>query len=418
MAQTEVIRDAAVLRDVKAISLVSAGHFCSHFFQMALPLLFPLLVGEFNTTYLALGLLVTLSGLASSVTETPLGFLVDRFGARWILVGGLVLHSLAIMAIGFADTYWTILVFYIIAGVANAVYHPADYSLLSATVDPKRLGRAFSLHTFVGNIGWVLVPLVMVALTALWGWREALMSIGAFGLCVAVCIATLGGFLREEKHVRAEARAASPHAVEAPGGIKLLLSPPILMAFLFFMMLAAGSGGLRTFSVSALMAIYDTPLEAAGGALTGFLIGSSAGILAGGLIADRFRQPQSLAMLGFFGAAVCAAIVGAAAMPIAAVVAFLTMAGFFSGAVQPARDLLVRAITPKGSMGKVFGFLSSGLGLGGALMPPLFGWIMDKGDPRWVFYVSAIIILMTVVTVGGLGRFARAKQQAEAATQA
>lgn len=417
MAQTEVIQDGAVARDVKAISLISAGHFCSHFFQLALPPLFPLLIGEFNTTYTALGLLMTASALTSSATETPLGFLVDRFGARWILVGGLVLHSLAMMAMGFADTYWALLTFFMVAGLANSVYHPADYSLLSATISQKRLGRALSLHTFAGNIGWVLVPIVMVALTALWGWREALMTIGVFGLIVALCIATLGGFLREEKQVRAEARAAAPPgtATATPGGLALLLSPPILMGFLFFMMISAGTGGLRTFSVSALVAIYDAPLEAAGNALTGFLIGSSVGILAGGLIADRFRQPQSLAMLGFLGAAVCAALVGLLTVPIIAVVALLTIAGFCSGAVQPARDLLVRAITPKGSMGKVFGFLSSGLGLGGALVGPFFGWIMDNSDPRAVFYVSALIILASVVTVGGLGRAARKKKEAEAA---
>ncbi len=418
MALSEVMRDGAVVRDVKAISLVSAGHFCSHFFQLALPPLFPLLIGEFNTTYTALGLLMTASALTGSAAETPLGFLVDRFGARWILVGGLVLHSLAIMAMGFADTYWALLTFFMVAGLANSVYHPADYSLLSATVDPKRLGRALSLHTFVGNIGWVLVPIVMVALTAIWGWREALMTIGVFGLFVALCIATLGGFLREEKQVRAEAKAAAPPGATTattPGGIALLLSPPILMGFLFFMMISAGTGGLRTFSVSALVAIYDAPLEAAGKALTGFLIGSSVGILAGGLIADRFRQPQSLAMIGFMGAAVCAALVGLVTVPIIAVVALLTIAGFCSGAVQPARDLLVRAITPKGSMGKVFGFLSSGLGLGGALVGPFYGWIMDNSDPRWVFLVSAIIIMASVVTVGGLGRAARKKASEEAA---
>jgi len=118
-------------------------------------------------------------------------------------------------------------------------------------------------------------------------------------------------------------------------------------------------------------------------------------------------------MLGLSGAALCAALVGALNLPMVAVIALLAFAGLCSGAVQPARDLLVRAITPKGSMGKVFGFLSSGMGLGGAFMPLLYGWLMDKGDPRWVFYVSAIIILATVVTVGGLGRFARRRDDSD-----
>ena len=190
-------------------------------------------------------------------------------------------------------------------------------------------------------------------------------------------------------------------------GLALLFSPPILLAFLFFFLLAIGFGGVRSFSVAAFVAIYDMPLAAANGALTGFLIGSAGGILAGGVLADRFGNPERIATIGFILSAALLTVVGAPSMPIVLLVAVLTAAGFLNGMVQPSRDLLVRSVTPPGSIGKVFGFVSTGLSIGTALMPVLFGWIMDNADPRWIFWVSAIFILLALTTIGGLSRLSR-----------
>jgi FSR family fosmidomycin resistance protein-like MFS transporter len=166
-------------RDIRVIGLVSGGHFFSHFYFLVLPPLFPLLKAEFGVSYASLGLFLTAASLATMICQTPVGFLVDRFGARWILLGGLLLHSVAITAIGFTSSYWAILVLFMVAGVANTVYHPADYAILNARVTPHRLGRAFSIHTFSGNIAWAIAPAAMVSLTALWDWRTAVVVVTA-----------------------------------------------------------------------------------------------------------------------------------------------------------------------------------------------------------------------------------------------
>jgi MFS transporter, FSR family, fosmidomycin resistance protein len=400
-------------RDIRVIGLVSGGHFFSHFYFLVLPPLFPLLKVEFGVSYASLGLFLTAASLATGICQTPVGFLVDRFGARWILLGGLLLHSVAIMAIGFTSSYWAVLVLFMVAGVANTVYHPADYAILNARVTPHRLGRAFSIHTFSGNIAWAIAPAAMVSLTALWDWRTAVILAGLAGIVTAAVLAIRGADLVDRDGDLENDRATPPPTSEGAqplSGVQLLMSPPILMAFLFFMFIAMGTGAVRVFSVAALVAIYDTPLEAANGVLTGFLGGAAAGILVGGLLVDRVGKPELTAIVGFLVGAALLAAAGTFSLPIAAMAAVLTGAGFVTGIVQPSRDLLVRRVTPPGSMGKVFAFVSTGLALGGVLMPIAFGWLMDNADPRWVFWLSAIIILLTVLTVGGLASVSRERK--------
>ncbi|MEQ8246555.1 MAG: MFS transporter [Alphaproteobacteria bacterium] len=406
--------DASGNRDFRVIGLVSSGHFFSHFYFLVLPPLFPLLKDEFGVSYASLGLLLTAASLATGVFQTPVGFLVDRIGARWILLGGLLLHSLAITAIGFTSSYWAILILFMVAGFANTVYHPADYAILNARVSRHRLGRAFSIHTFSGNIAWAIAPAAMVALTALWDWRSAVIFVGLVGVATTAVLALNGSDISDRGG--ADAAATTKDAVATDGrpplsGVQLLMSPPILMAFLFFLFIAMGTGAIRVFSVAALVAIYDTPLAAANGVLTGFLAGASMGILAGGLIVDKLGRPEITATIGFLLGAALLALAGSVSLPIAMMAAVLTAAGFVTGVVQPSRDLLVRRVTPPGSMGKVFAFVSTGLAVGGVIMPLVFGWIMDHADPRWLFWLSAIVILMTVLTVGGLSAVSGAESR-------
>lgn len=392
----------------KVIGLVSGSHFFSHFYSLLLPPLFPLLREELGVSYAALGLILASFSIASGVGQTPVGFLVDRVGARGLLIAGLACQGVAVTLAGLTGSYWALVALFALAGLGNTVYHPADYSILSASIHPSRLGRAFSIHTFSGNIGWAVAPVAMVSLTVLWDWRVALIIVGLVGIAAALLLWTQSGALQGER-----AWSAAPEPQGEPGkkppldGLALLFSPPILMAFLFFLLLAIGFGGVRTFSVAAFVAIYDMPLATANGALTGFLIGSAAGILAGGILADRFGNPERIASVGFILSAALLTVVGAPSMPIVMLVGVLTAAGFLNGIVQPSRDLLVRSVTPPGSIGKVFGFVSTAISIGTALMPILFGWIMDNANPRWIFWIAALFLLLALATIGGLSRLSR-----------
>jgi MFS family permease len=73
--------------------------------------------------------------------------------------------------------------------------------------------------------------------------------------------------------------------------------------------------------------------------------------------------------------------------------------GLLSGIIQPSRDMIVRAVTPAGSFGKVFGFVTTGFNVGGVVGPLFFGWLMDRGEPRLIFLAVVAITLVSLLTV-------------------
>ena len=388
--------DVRVIADIRIIGLVAAAHFFSHFFQLTLPPLFPLLKEVWGVPYVALGLAMSVFYGASGIGQTASGFLVDRVGAHRVLLGGMALFSVSVALAGLVPTYWLLLPVALLAGLGNSVFHPADYSILNASVDPRRIGRGYSVHAISGNLGWAAAPTVVVGLTAYFGWRVALVTVGAVGLAVVGLLATQ---LRALVGGR-PARARSTTGRE----VRLLLTAPILSAFAYFAFIATALIGVQTFGVTTLMRIYDTPLGLATGALTAFLVGGATGILAGGLLADRTRRHDIVTVTGLVAAAGLMMLLATGALAPALLPVVLGLTGFCHGATGPSRDMLVRAATPPGASGKVFCFVYSGLDLGSCLTPLAFGWLLDHGDPRMLFVAVAILMLCTIATVAQVRR--------------
>jgi FSR family fosmidomycin resistance protein-like MFS transporter len=383
-------------RQVKIVGLVSGGHFFSHFYTLVLPPLFPLLKVEFGVSYTSLGLLVSAGSLASGLALLPVGFLVDRYGPVMLLVAGLAIAAAATLLMGFSSTYGMLLALVVLGGIGNSVFHPADYTLLSAAVRYEWLGRAFSVHTFAGHAGWAVAPLLMAALAATFGWRTGLVAVGLVGLVMAVVV-----FINRD--VLRQARAPDDEVARDGGasGLRLLMQWPILTCFLFFVLIAMALLGIEAFMVSAFVKDRGISLSAANLTLTAMFTGSALGVLAGGIIADRTQRHSLVAATGLAISATLIAVIGASALPIAGLTAIIAMAGFASGTVAPSRDLIVRSVTPKGSTGKVFAFVSVGLDVGGVVAPPMFGWIMDNAGSRWVFWLTAMIMFGAIATVFG-----------------
>jgi MFS family permease len=398
-------------RDVKVIGLVSAAHATSHFYQLVLPPLFPLLKDAFGAGYAELGIVMTLMYATSALMQTPAGILTDRIGPARVLIGGLGLYSAAVLLYGLAPSIWVLALLALAAGLGNCVFHPADYAIMTARVGASRLGRAYAVHNFGGSVGWAAAPIAVLTLTSVFGWRIALAILGGLGLLLTLCLLWQSALLTT---------GAQPHRARKPkaGSLDVFLSRPILTCLAYFALLAVAWAGLQPFLPSALVSAFGVSVELASGALTTFLLGSAIGIFVGGVIADRIGRHELIVAAGLLTAALLSLSIGLIFMPVTALILCVALAGFTSGCTTPARDLLVRGATPAGATGRVFGFVYSGLDLGSAVAPPFLGLLLDHHLPRLVFVVVAGALLLAVATAFVVGRGNAGRRPASSAAAA
>jgi MFS family permease len=392
-AETASIRTGT--GDARVIALVSAAHFVSHVYPLLLPPLFAFIRDDYGLSYQQLGIVLASFSIVSAALQTPAGFLVDRWGAGRLLIGGLLLGAVAIAAAAIFPSYWALVGCFALAGLANTIFHPADYTILSHAVPSKRMGKAFAIHTFSGLLGFAAAPPAMLIAASYWGWRGGLLVAAGLGFVVAsVLIVQHRRLAIGPTHERAARRTG-----DASEGLRLLLTPAILRNLMFFTLLSLATGGISGFSIVALGALWGTPLAVANVALTVFLFLSALGVLVGGWIADRTRHHTRVAAAGFAASAAVFLAIGTVDLGAAPLIFLMAVAGLLNGAIQPSRDMIVRAVTPAGSFGKVFGFVSTGFNIGGVISPLLYAWFMDHGAPRGIFLAAVVMTLLALLTV-------------------
>jgi len=388
--------------DARVIGLIGSAHCLSHFFQLVLPPLFPLLKAEFDVSYATLGALVSVFYVSSGVCQFGAGFAVDRFGARPVLLGGIGLLTGGALVAGLVPGIYWLFPLAAVMGLGNGVFHPADFAVLNANVNPRRLGHAYSTHGIGGSLGYAVAPVVSYGLASVIGWRQALVVLGALGLIALAALAT-------QRHIL----ASRPHGVEAPrhtlaGSMDLFRQSPILLCFAYFAVLTLATIGIQTFAATALNAAYAVPLALATSALTAYLLGSTAGILAGGFLAAHTGRHDRVAAAGLFAGGTLMLLVGAVPTSAAWAVPLFACTGFALGATGPSRDMIVRGATPRGASGRVYGFVYSGLDLGATIAPVAVGAVLDHQEPRALFIAVAVCLFLAIGTVLQVGRSVKA----------
>jgi MFS family permease len=381
-------RQAKTDSSLRTLIAISTAHWVSHFHLFVLPMLFPFLKEQLGVGYIELGFALTVFAVVSGLTQAPMGYLGDRIGARKILLIGLTLGGFSLIMLGLHLSYSWLIASAVLLGLANSVYHPADYAILSAHMDEARMGRAFSIHTFAGFLGGAVAPAIVAALVATTGGHGALIVTGAVGPAVALLLLVVG---------IPDARAADHGADGVKARQPNIVTPAIIVLTVFFMLLSLSNAGIGNFGVVALMSGYGSSFSTANIALTAFLGFSAIGVLAGGVLADRTHRHGQVAAVCFALNAAIVLVIAAVPLPPLLLTTAMGSAGFLGGVIAPSRDMLVRNAAPPGAAGRAFGIVSTGFNIGGIISPLLFGWIMDQDMPHWVFGASVVFMALTVL---------------------
>ncbi len=396
----------AARSDASLIGLVGLAHCISHFSQLLLAPLFPWLKEDFGSSYAELGLLMSIFFVVSCVVQALSGFVVDRFSPRPVLYAGLGLLGLAAFGFAASTSYWMLAAFSVVAGIGNGVFHPVDYTLLNRKVHPSRLGHAFSVHGITGSLGWALAPALLVPLTLAYSWRVALVCAGGLAF-VVLAVLWLNRARLALDEVVAAPKAPGAVAAAGEGSLDFLKIPAVWMCFAFFFFYAASLSGVQAFAPEAARLLHGVPEHAAAMCLTIYMLCSAGGMVAGGFLASDPARCERIVGVGFGVAASIALLIGFADVPALAVPVLFGAMGFGAGIAGPSRDLLVKRSAPDNATGRVYGVVYSGLDIGQAIAPLVFGSLMDLHQPAMVWLGIALVQAVLIVSAFNVRRVRR-----------
>jgi len=351
--------------DVRVISLISLAHGSSHFFHLILPPMFPWLKAEFGFNYAELGLLMTIFFVVSCMVQAASGFLVDRIGAR------------------------------------PGVFHPVDYTLINHKISPSNLPYAYSVHGVTGYLGWAAAPAFMVAMTTVFDWRIAFLAAAALEASILLILWLGRDRLVDDVQARRQA-SETKHAANNPSGTPMstfgfMRLPVVWLCWIFFFFSMAATSGLQSFAPTALFKIYDLAVSSGNYYLTLLSMGGAGGMLLGAYLATRLKAPERIITICFTVNIVMGLLLATGVLPIEIIVMAFIVIGLGLGIAAPSRDLMIRAATPSGASGRVYGIVYSGIDLGAAISPLVFGILLDIGMPKLLFIGVALLQLMIIL---------------------
>ena len=384
-------------QDATIIGLVGLAHASSHFAHLLLPLMFPVFMKDFGLSYSQLGLLMTVFFVVSGVGQACAGFVVDRLGARPLLFVALAIFALACALASLVTGYGGLLMVAALAGLGNATFHPVDFTILNQRVSAPRLGYAFSAHGLTGNLGWAAAPLFFATLSSLYSWRTAYLAASALFIVILAVLVLQRDKLSTQVVVR-------PTSGPVEHSMAFMKQSVVWWCFAFFLLSTMTLAVVQSFSVSILKAMHGISFEAATLTLTAYMLCGAVGMFVGGFIAARVVSSDRVVALAMGVAALLLALCGVGIFSATTTMVVLAATGFAVGIGGPSRDMMIKKATPQGATGRVYGMVYSGLDVGFALSPILFGALMDRAWYGATLIGAAAVLLLSVVAALGVGQ--------------
>jgi MFS transporter, FSR family, fosmidomycin resistance protein len=387
-------------QDAKVMGLVGLAHASSHFGHMLFAPLFPIFMRDFELSFSQVGLLMTVFFVVSGIGQASAGFLVDKVGARPVLFAALAMFAAACGAASMASGHGGLIAAAALAGLANSPFHPVDFTILNQRVSAPRIGHAFSVHGLTGSLGWALAPPFFVLMLSLAHWRTAyVVAAGLYLLVLATMVLNRSQLVTDIVVRHSEASSAQPAT------LAFLKLPVIWWCFGFFLLSTMTLAMVQGYSVSLLQSVHKVSFAAATTTLTAYMLCTALGMFAGGFVAAKLNQYADRVVAWCMSAgAACMALAAMGWLGATGSMVVLAATGFAIGIGGPSRDMMIKKATPKGATGRVYGTVYSGLDVGFAISPIIFGALMDRGMTTATLLGGALVLLLSVGAALAVGR--------------
>ncbi len=384
-------------RDVLLITLLGLGHSISHFFQLVIPPLFPWIMPEFGVNYTQMGAVMTLFFITSTAGQAASGIISDKWGAKKTLFSGISLLLIASIILAIAPNYYVLFLVTFLAGMGNSVFHPTDYSLMNRLVSADRLPFAFSIHLIMGNVGWIIAPILMVGVASIFGWRAAAVAAGGVVACVLLMFVfarhlfDLDPAAHDLGSQKNRSMTKEPEESKA-GSFAFLLAPAVWLCFGFFFFNSFALSILQNFSPSIFGEVYQVPHETATMGLTSYMVGNAVGVVVGAWLAKLFTDSERVVASCLSVSFLMACVLATGIIPTWSIFIVMAVLGLGCGLANPSRDMMIRSTcmqkVGKNSFGRVYGFTYCGMDFGQTLAPLAAGALLDLG-----YYMAALALV-------------------------
>jgi MFS family permease len=407
------------------VGLVSGSQFVNHMYLVILPPILGILAEEYQVTLAALGIALGVQGATNTASQLPFGHLADNYDRTVALAASSVLGAVGVGIVALAPTFEWLVLGQAVVGVGVAGHHPTHYPLLSDATPESLRGRAFSVYGFGGSLGFATPPVFITAVIALSGytWRHAIGALAAVGLVYAVVVVAVVARRVDDDVTRPNTTGTSDEPIVAriqSEARALAAAPGILLLALLALLTSTAGWGFTSYAVVMLTDGYGVGRGLANLALTGAFVAGAVAILLGGDLSDRVGPgPVMLASYGLLAAFVGVLAVGAlGVVPGAAAVGVVLLIGAVRSLAGPARSKLTDDLSSRGSIGRNFAVTTVGIMLGGAVAPPVFGFLIERnGLPVTFLAVAVVAVAGVAVTFVLVSSFAEGGSAGAAAAE-
>jgi MFS family permease len=388
----------------RVLLVAACVHTCNDaMFAVMYPLL-PLIAADLGLSYAEVGLVRAFYSGASGILQLPAGIMAERWGEYALLVFGNGWGAAGLLGMAAATTFPILLVLAVLAGLGGNFQHPCASTMVARAFDRGRRGTAIGTLNFAGDLGKMAAPALVGLIALPFGWRAALLALGAFGLVFSVGVWLLKGWVNPPPLPPAEPPAPVPLAEPVPGDASAPTAavapartiggiPPALWLLSLVGLL---DGSTRSAALTFLpFALGRQGLDGVGiGLVFGVLfVGGALGKLICGPLGDRFGQ---FAIVILTETTTALALLGLVWGPSSAILPLAVVFGFGLNGTSSVLYAAVATLVPDGKRGRGYGMYYTIIDVAAALATAAYGLFADWSGLDWTFAAMALLTLAVV----------------------